>query len=282
MPRITNRHGLPEALVRAVQNDPYTRGGSDYSTTQLGKPSRIVALEDQHRDEIEEDVSDRIYALLGQLGHSILERAGTANIVEKRLYAEINGYTISGQLDIVDGTEIQDWKFTSRYAADGTVKPEYTQQASVNRWLCHKNGIEISKATYILILRDWSKPMAARRSDYPQSQVVAIDVPMWSLERTEQWIASRVESHEKAKKESLPLCTKEERWCNGSKVAVMQKGKKRALKLCESMEEAKSYVAFNSLENIRFEDRPGENTRCLHYCGVSAFCAQFRELIQEQ
>ena len=35
---LTNEHGAPEAFVRAIQNDPYTKDGADFSVTELIKP----------------------------------------------------------------------------------------------------------------------------------------------------------------------------------------------------------------------------------------------------
>lgn len=73
--RITNRLGLPAALVAACQNDPYDPGDSDISITRLIAPPRQVALVKQYNDVLSEDVADRIWALRSQGIHSVLERA---------------------------------------------------------------------------------------------------------------------------------------------------------------------------------------------------------------
>lgn len=117
--KLVNRSGLPEAIVKALENDRYSKGEADYSTTELSVPSRIVALKKQYDNEIEEDVSDRVYALLGSLGHALLERSGTADMIEKRLFCSIAGHTLSGCLDIIDGTTIEDFKFCSVWTAKG-------------------------------------------------------------------------------------------------------------------------------------------------------------------
>ena len=70
---ITNNAGYPEALVKAVENDSYSRGeGVDRSVTGLLAPPRQAALKEIHGHEIVEDVSDRTYALYGQLVHLLL------------------------------------------------------------------------------------------------------------------------------------------------------------------------------------------------------------------
>ena len=122
---ITNNAGYPEALVKAVENDSYSKGeGVDRSVTGLLSPPRQAALKEIHGHEIVEDVSDRTYALYGQLVHLLLERAGEQSrnaINEQRLYAEVGGWTISGQTDTLTLTEdqrswiISDYKFVTAY-----------------------------------------------------------------------------------------------------------------------------------------------------------------------
>ena len=60
---ITNKHGLPDALVRAVQNDPYSAGQSDISVTALIDAPQRRVLKRKHDKEITVDVSERPHAL---------------------------------------------------------------------------------------------------------------------------------------------------------------------------------------------------------------------------
>lgn len=275
MPKITNNAGLPEALVKAVENDGYSKGESDYSTTGLIKPSRIIALEKQYADEITEEAADRIYALIGKLGHSILEHAGTADIIEKRLFWDIAGKTISGQVDVVDGSILEDWKFCSIYTAKDGVKDEWVAQASVNRFLCRKNGITITASRYIAIYRDWSKPASLRDKDYPKYQVQVFPIDLWSMEDTEKWIIERINSHEAANL-ALPLCTDDERWAKAPKFALMKKGRKKAVKLYDVEAWAKNDAG--SDPQLYIEYRPSESIRCLHYCAVADHCQQWKTI----
>jgi len=75
--KITNRKNLNEALLRAVQKNWYSGEGEsrDYSVTGLLNPVRVFHLMKRHFDELEEDVSDRIWMLMGSAMHSVLERA---------------------------------------------------------------------------------------------------------------------------------------------------------------------------------------------------------------
>ena len=114
---ITNNHGLPGPLVTAIRNDDYDRGDSDITVTELIAPPRQVALKRKHAGEITEDASDRIWSLVGQVGHAILERAGKdAHIVEKRLYATSKDWKVGGKADLyLSEKAIIDYKFTTVY-----------------------------------------------------------------------------------------------------------------------------------------------------------------------
>ena len=91
--KITNKKGLPELLVRAVKNDPYSPGErTDISATTLIRPPQQVALSRFHASDLVEDAADRVWALLGSATHNILERAaGPEDISEERYYADRYG-----------------------------------------------------------------------------------------------------------------------------------------------------------------------------------------------
>lgn len=281
--QLTNRLNLPAPLVAAIANDNYSGGmASDYSTTGLLKPPRIAQLTRLHRDELTEDVSDRIWALFGQVTHAIIERAATDELVEKRLFMEINGKTVSGQVDLWKSKYLWDWKTTSIYSGKDGPKQEWIEQGNINRLLCARNGIEVEGIKYVALYRDWSK-MAADRSktDYPQSQVQIFDLPIWPVDVTEAFVETRIRLHEAAK-EKLPLCSAEERWAKPEKWALMKKGQKRAVKLYDTEDEALNAASYASLDKHFIEHRPGENTRCLFYCSCAPWCSQFRDMMQEE
>ena len=78
--KITNKAGLPEAIVQAVRADPYDKGAARFSVTELIGPPIIRLLHQQHDDEVEEDAADRIWSLFGSAVHGILERAASSEI----------------------------------------------------------------------------------------------------------------------------------------------------------------------------------------------------------
>ena len=260
--KLTNRLNLPEPLVNAVNNQYYSAGSSDITVTTLIQPPLIRKLRMEHDNEIEEDVSSRIWALLGSSVHGILENAfkGTTARVEERVYAEVLGWKLGGQFDVLEGSTLSDWKVTSVYASDGKI--EWENQLNVLRWLLHKNNTTVDKLQIVAIFRDW-RPMEAKKDpEYPQTQVQVIEVPLWDLDKAEEYVSTRIQLHQLA---DPPVCTDEERWSTQEKWALMKEGGKRATKLFEIKPESCDKGYF-------IEHRPKEHRRCANYCSVSQFC----------
>jgi hypothetical protein len=279
--RITNRMNLPQPLVSAIERDPYVRVG-DVSVTSLAKSPRQFWLERRNADEIEEDASDRIWALLGSTGHKILERADTDNhLSEERLTVRVLGWVLSGTPDLLDGDGVlTDYKFTSVWAVkDG--KPEWEQQLNTYAWLYWRYKFGIKALRIVAILRDWSKRRAQREPDYPQVGVIVREVPLWDLKRQAEYIFARVEAFQHAETipdDDLPHCTPDERWATPEVWAVKKKGAKRATSLHKSRDAAMESIQFTNAGTYEIEHRPGENVRCESYCPVQKFCNQYREM----
>jgi hypothetical protein len=273
--KLTNRANLPDAIFQAVANDPYSRGDADISVTGLISPPRKVALESAHADELSEDAADRIWSLLGQSIHTILERANRVGIAERRLSITVDGWKISGGMDLYeeDGVLV-DYKTTSAWSCKGGVKPEWETQLNVYAEILRANGHPVKGLRIVAILRDWSKLEARREFTYPQAQVLSFDVPLWDAVRAQAFIRERVILHKQARV-SLPECTPEERWARPGKFALMKVGGKRAVKLYDTEAEARAHASVDP-KNLRVEARPGEAVRCSAYCGAAAFCAQYQ------
>ena len=298
MVTITNNKGFPLALVKAVENDSYSRGTADRSVTGLLAPPRQAALIERHGDEITEDVSDRTFALYGQLVHLLLERAGEQSrnaINEERLYTNVNGWTISGQTDTLTLTEdqrswiISDYKFVTAYKFkrdySGTLVMDegYENQLNLYGHLLRENGFKVDGLKIVAIYRDWSKLEAKRDSNYPQLGAETHDVPLWSEERAKAFMEERVRLHQDAEND-LPECTDDERWAKPDKYALMPNAKSvRARKLFNSEVDATAWAAANNMKpGWVIEHRRGVNTRCESYCLVSEYCEQFQALQEIQ
>lgn len=284
--KIIDTIGLPAPILRAVKNDPYNKGDCHYSTTSLIKPARIVALEKLHDHEMTEEAANRIWSLLGQIGHTILERAGGDDIVEKRLFATFSEKRISGQVDIitVEGVAtLQDYKFTSIYAAKDGLKPEWEAQLNINTWLAGKNEIKIDAASIVAIFRDWSQGKARRERDYPPHQVQIIPCPLWGKQKTEDYIAERIRAHVAAET-TLPECTDFERWARPTTYAIKKRGGARAITggVHTTLEDAERHLASLGTVAYELETRRGQSIRCLDYCSAAPFCSFWKELQKQE
>lgn len=269
---ITNKHDLPQPFVDAVVNDPYDRGHSNISATSLIDSPQRRALLSLHSDHITEDVSDRLWALLGQAVHTILERAEDEARTEERLFAEIGGWTVSGQFDryLSDGV-IEDWKVTTTGKVLRNDHAQWERQLNVLAWLARENGLEVTGIRITAIMRDWSKGRAMNDGNYPASSVAKIDMDLWPHHVAEEYIHAQVAKHQQARDGNLEPCTDEERWYTGNKWAVKKPANKRARRVYDT--EAEAIADLKDAEIV--EHRPGEYMRCEHYCEAAPFCSQF-------
>lgn len=282
--KITNNNNLPEPLVAACSVDFYSKGDSDFSTTGLLRPARIVALENLHQDELQEDVMDRIYRLTGQTKHVVLERAALSNpdyLVERRFFSKIHHadqtFNISGQLDLYDPKTktLYDWKETSVWKEILGDKDDWIAQGNINAWILADNGIPVERIVYITFYRDWKK-RDSFRDDYPKNPVGQYDFgELWTPDRTVLFIKERINAHLRAK-EGLPDCTPEERWERPAKWAVKKSGGVRATKVFDVKQEAESFVRSKAGYEVEF--RPPEFVRCESYCPVSEHCSFFQSV----
>ena len=295
--KITNRSNLPKVIERAVINDPYDSSGSNISTTRLIAPPRIRVLEMRNWDLIEDDVSNRIFSLLGQSVHHILERSKLkVDLAERRLFYKddkiTNGWTLSGQFDLLSRQgDLTDFKVTSAWAALDALtngKDEWENQLNVLDFLCRKNQktltrykkeVKVKSLNIMAILRDWSKLKVMQSDNYPRKQVVMIPIRRWSEEEQENYVQARIKLHQDAEKsDQLPLCTAKERWRKEDSYALMLDNRKTAKRVLPTREEMDKYMKENKCvegQGCRVVFRAGEDVRCQHYCSVNQFCSHF-------
>jgi hypothetical protein len=276
---ITNFEGLPQPLVDAVTKDPYRAPNCDFTVTQLIAPPRKVALEKQNDSIMEVDASERLWALLGQIGHGILERSANAGIIEKRWYEAIDGFVISGQSDLVlTENKLIDYKFCSVWTVKEGLKKEWEEQMNLLAFLAESKAQPIKEAQIICIFRDWSIMEARRDRNYPQRQVQVLPVPLWGYDRSMAFCRERIKLHADAQSgmSPLPECTPEERWEKAPKWAVMKKGRMRAVKLYDNEKDAVKHSLAE--KNTAVVHRPGESVRCANYCAAAPFCEQWKKI----
>lgn len=275
--RITNRYSLPDPIFRAVKNDPYDKGKADISVTELISPPRQVALKRQHWKDLEEDCSDRIWSLCGQVMHTILERANANDIAEQRLSIKVEGWTVSGGMDLYSNWGVlSEYKFTSAWKfKGGQILKEHEEQCNCYAEILRANGYWVKKLQIVAILRDWSKLEARRDRTYPQSQTIVLPVPLWPRDVAQKFLRERVILHKQARI-TLPPCTEGERWTKPTVFAVMKKLQLRAVRLYASRAEAEAHISGQKYHYI--VERPGQDVRCENYCPVKSVCTQFNKV----
>ncbi len=290
--KYTNVNNIPKEIIRALNNDSYSKGESLISVTGLLQPPRIRILREQHEDEIVVDVSGEIWKLLGQSVHTILERANMDaidTITEERMYAKVNGWTISGQTDSisVDSGILKDYKVTSSWSVMSAMKEgkkDWEQQLNCYDWLNRQNYPDrvIKKLNIITINRDWNKNQMLRSGgDYPSAPISVIPIPKWSDEEQEEFIKERVSIHQNAEvdflvNEDLPLCTPVEQWRRKDSYRVMKQGRKSALRVLDTQELADEYISGHKDSGLSVEFLKGEAIKCKDYCDVAEFCNQYQ------
>lgn len=288
--KVTNKHNVPETLVALATRDYYSKGKADYSVTEIISPPRIQRLRRQYNEQMEQDVSDMLWQLLGSALHVVAERGvADGHITEERLITEIDGVKLSGAIDIQkvesDGIIITDYKFTSAWALRQD-KPEWEAQQNIYAWLVEKvKGQKVKGVQICALIRDWSRREASVKPDYPQAPIQVLELPLWPLATTEAYIKERIEAHRMSKVQAdwgdeLPPCTDDDRWVRETKYAVKREGRKTAIRVLDTQHEADELAA---KENGYVEVRKGEAIRCTgNFCGVAQWCSQYQQSLKQE
>jgi len=116
------------------------------------------------------------------------------------------------------------------------------------------------------LIKDWSAYKAKQERNYPEHPITIIPISLWSPETAKDYIEERVAIHfnDVAKE-----CSDEERWKRPGSWAVMKKGRKSAVRLVDSEEEAKKYITWAKLEDddkVYIQERKAQYIRCDGYC----------------
>lgn len=283
--KITNKTNLPAPFLRMAQSD-YEAKPKRYSATTLLKPVREILLKRRHDANIEQDCADMIWLLFGQAVHHILEKYGTgeSEFTEEKLTVELeNGYTVSGIIDFydLDKGEVVDYKTASAWKVIYKDFDDWRKQGLIYAWLLRKNGLPCNKATFYAILKDHNVQKAKHDADYPKLPVQKVEFKVSDEEIAEidKFIREKIDlliKYENAPDDELPLCAPEDRWNDGDKYAVMKKGRKTALRVLDSEEEAELYKQNNGGDYV--EKRPGTDKKCIDYCLCCTKCAYWQSL----
>lgn len=294
--KLTNKFNIPQTIVNVLERPTYSKGKANLSVTQLINSPKIVALSKKFDDMIEQDVSEMVWSLFGSAVHNILEHGKDDNhVVEQRIHAELDGWHISGAIDLQitneGGISIKDYKTTSVWAVMNE-KIEWEYQLNIYAWLVEKvKKIPVTDLGIVAILRDWKAREVDTKVDYPEAPIKEVEIKLWPFEERERFVSERIALHSDfdfalETDGDLPDCTPQEMWEKPATYAVMKEGNVRAKYVMPSQHEAD--LAVEELkkdkpkEKFYVEIRKGERTRCATYCPVSTWCNQYQNYLKEQ
>ena len=296
--KITNRHNLPAPVVAALSFDSYDRGQSNRSITQLIDSPKVSILKREHDSEISEDVSNKLWSVLGTAVHIMFENATEdENLIseERYFFNHPEGWAVSGAIDLQvmdhksESITVIDYKCTSVWSVIFD-KKEWHNQRNAYAWLLRKTAElpphdwPVTKLQVVAVLKDWKQNDLKRSAgNYPKAPIVIIDIPLWSNEKQDEYMESRIKIHSDAEfafltGQSLPDCSSAEQWAKGAKYAVHKGTAKRATRVFDSQKEASDWVLGQAdAKGLAVLTRQGEKTRCTaNWCNVNQWCEQHR------
>ncbi len=282
---ITNKLNLPTPLVSMAMEN-YQVQPNEYRVTSLLKGIRETILERRHANEIEQDVSDMIWLLFGTAVHNVLEHhiEGDKELTEERIKAEINGYVLSGKFDLYnDETEtVSDYKTCSVWKVIYGDYTDWRRQLLIYCYILRSIGFHASHGEIIALMKDYSKKDSKIKENYPQFPVQKIEFHFTDEDFAgiEVWLSDtfdEIRRCENLPDDKLPICTPEERYNSGDKYAVMKNGRKTALRVLDTEDEAKACM--ESMKGDYIEKRCGEDKKCNEYCNVNKFCSYYQSKI---
>ena len=286
---ITNKLNMPDAFVKAIQN---SRHNADkcLSATTLLKGTKEIILTDRHFDEIEVDAADEVWAVFGTAVHAILEHQEDEAFKEEAFSVPVwegSEWKITGKVDRYDmkNETIEDWKTASVWKVIYKDFEDWRMQGLIYAWLLKKSGLNVRHIRFVALLKDFSKTEAKKNADYPQSPVY-----IYEYDVNDNWLVdAEMRANNKAmsviknwetKDDEIEPCTPEERWSTPTKYAVMKEGRKTAVKVCTTQEEAEDFI--EDLEKDKdkhsIEIRPGVDKKCSDYCACCEFCSYYKSL----
>jgi hypothetical protein len=283
--KITNHLNLPSALVKAVGTEKHN-AEKCLSATTLIQGTKQIILTDRHWDALEDDVSDRIWALWGTAVHSFLEHEGEDEFTEQEISYGVGGITITGRIDnynMATGT-ICDYKTASVNKVKFHDFSDWYSQGMIYAWLLARNNFPVNRGRFIALLKDHSKSEARRDYRYPAkpTYVYEFNVTPEKLFNIGIFIRNKVREYETYKKladDDIPPCLPEQRWDRPSVFAVRKEGRKTAVRLFDIEEEADKKAAELGVGHF-VKKRPGESVKCRSYCLCSEFCNFYRQQVK--
>lgn len=281
---ITNKYNLPQGFVKASDTSKHCASGTISATTLLHGIKETI-LTDRHWNELEQDVSDNVWAVFGTAVHALMEHEGETDFTEEQLSVDIADIKVTGRIDNYDMKNgvVTDYKTASIWKVKFKDFADWRLQGLIYSWLLRKNGLPVTKCRFIALLKDHSKTKGKFDADYPRSPVYIYEfnVTEEDIAETERFVMQKIRSYMHCKElrdDEIPECTPKERWQKLTKYAAMKAGRKSAVKLFDDEKECQDFCDEN---DYTLEERKGESMKCQNYCICKEFCNYYKSLTAE-
>jgi hypothetical protein len=163
---------------------------------------------------------------------------------------------------------------------------DYKKQLRLYAVMLQSMGYPCHSGRLIVFLKDWSQSQFIRDpKNYPSSPIYQIGWQFsWDeLAQEKQWIEDyfmKLETIEQLEDDSINECNDEVRkFGRKPSYAVMKNNNVRAVKVCETEQEAWEYIRYNKLDTGKdrywVKERPAEDVRCKMYCDSCHWCHHF-------
>lgn len=292
-----------DILLKRRHNNEITRDVSDTASLFFGN----AVHHELERQEVEyEEVSENVYRSLKNICKDSEEEFypvdGTEEttckyflkpkLKEQRLVykCKYSDYTLTGYSDLYNvlTNEVIDYKTASVNKVLYSDWADYLKQLKLYAVMLNHMGYPCMKGRLIIFLKDWSP--ASRLRDpkgYPPCQFYQIgwEFTYDELMEEERWIEDyflKLKDIENLVDDELEICNDVVRkFGKKPTFAVMKNENKRAIKVCETYDEACEYIRYNKLDQSKdkywIQERKAEDLRCMLYCDSAPFCNHFIE-----
>ncbi len=212
--KFTNNYELPIVFENILNQELNAPSYDRVSVTDLIKPIWLYYLKVKHWDELEDDISNRLWALLGTSVHYILQKGKPENSMsECKLEVDVDGVTLVGVADLYNDGVVEDYKITSVWSFMFGEKEEWTKQLNCYAWMFQKLGYPVKELKIHAILRDWTKSRV--KDDYPEIPFKTVKVELWDFNKQNDYIKSRLALIKGLQNKSISeiqVCSEQERW----------------------------------------------------------------------
>jgi hypothetical protein len=297
-PQFTNNYNLPDIIVKVITKDRYTVEGeepSDFSASSLIAPTQQTVLLKRHSsDHIIRDVVDEVWKFFGSITHQVLEDAYNehlkveGDLVEVRLYIDVEGKVVSGKNDQYSGKKITDYKTTKAYKIMKGDFSDWEKQLNIYAEILEQNGYEVEEVEILAMVSDWKKGEVYKKN-YPPTPFLTIPIELWPKEKRMEYIKDRVVRSKICQKltdeeiaDQYP-CSEHEMWQSLKDYAIWKDGGKKALKCFDNAIDANNHMDEKQLgPEYKIIRRMTERRRCIDFCDIAHKCIQNKKLYAEE